>query len=160
MKSRFFLLFLLNDRGIRIRIQIHTSDYWIRTHEAQKHVDPVDLDPEHWLNSGAGGYKTERRKGGPSQSASHHCNAEATPLVRNKNKNKKPITPVHCEQYTILHFPTIRSVVHCLSNQHLQYRQRLSFLDYERSHFVIMFQHLHNICVRPGMSCWLMNISL
>ncbi len=31
-KSRFFLLFLLNDRRIRI-------------HEAQKHVDPVDPDP-------------------------------------------------------------------------------------------------------------------
>jgi hypothetical protein len=82
-----------------------------------------------------------------------HIIAEATPLVRNKNKNKKPITPVHCEQYTILHFPTLRSAVHCRYNQHLQYRQRLSFLDYERSHFVIMFQHLHNICVRPGTSC-------
>ncbi len=33
--SRFFLLFLLDDRRIRIR-------------EAQKHVDPVDPDPEHW----------------------------------------------------------------------------------------------------------------
>jgi hypothetical protein len=40
VKSRFFLLNLLNDRRIRIRIQ-----------EAQKHVDPVDpdsdSDPQH-----------------------------------------------------------------------------------------------------------------
>jgi hypothetical protein len=44
-----------------------------------------------------------------------HIIAEATPLVRNKkNKNKKPITPVRCEQYTILHFPAISSAVHCL----------------------------------------------
>jgi hypothetical protein len=34
-KSRFFLLYLLNDRRIRIPIQ-----------EAQKHVDPVDPDPD------------------------------------------------------------------------------------------------------------------
>jgi hypothetical protein len=33
LKSRFFLLFSLDDRGIRIQ-------------EAQKHVDPVDLDPD------------------------------------------------------------------------------------------------------------------
>jgi hypothetical protein len=33
-KTRFFLLLLLDDRRIRI---------W----EAQKHVDPVDPDPEH-----------------------------------------------------------------------------------------------------------------
>jgi hypothetical protein len=30
-----------------------------------------------------------------------HIIAEATPLVRYKNKNKKPITPVHCEQYIL-----------------------------------------------------------
>jgi hypothetical protein len=42
-------LFLLNDR--RIRIRIHTSDYWIRIQEAQKHVDPVDpgSDPDPQL---------------------------------------------------------------------------------------------------------------
>ncbi len=45
-KSRFFLLFLLSDR--RIRSRIHTSDYWIRIQEAQKHVDP-DSDPQHCL---------------------------------------------------------------------------------------------------------------
>jgi hypothetical protein len=54
----FFLLFLHDDRRIRIRsririqsrIRIHTSDYWIRIRiqEAQKHVDPVDPDPQHW----------------------------------------------------------------------------------------------------------------
>ena len=43
----FFLLFLLDDR--RIRIRIHTSDWWIRIQEAQKHVDPVDPDPQHWF---------------------------------------------------------------------------------------------------------------
>jgi hypothetical protein len=44
-ESRFFLLFLLDER----RIRIHTSDKWIRIREAQKHVDPVDpdSDPEH-----------------------------------------------------------------------------------------------------------------
>ncbi len=42
-KSRFVLLFLLNDR----RIRIHSFDYWIRIQEAQKHVDPVDPDPQH-----------------------------------------------------------------------------------------------------------------
>jgi hypothetical protein len=41
-----FLLFLHDDR--RIRIRIHTSDEWIRIREAQKHVDP-DPDPEHCL---------------------------------------------------------------------------------------------------------------
>jgi hypothetical protein len=41
---------LYDDRRIRIRIQsrIHTSDQWIRIRirEAQKHVDPVDPDPQ------------------------------------------------------------------------------------------------------------------
>jgi hypothetical protein len=32
----------------RIRIRIHTSYYWIRIREVQKHVDPVDPDPQHW----------------------------------------------------------------------------------------------------------------
>jgi hypothetical protein len=41
-----FFLFLLDDRRIRIRSRINTSD-WIRIHEAQKHVDP---DPEHCQN--------------------------------------------------------------------------------------------------------------
>jgi hypothetical protein len=41
-KTRFFLLFLHNDR--RIRIRIHSSDKWIRIQEAQKHVDP-ESDP-------------------------------------------------------------------------------------------------------------------
>jgi len=33
----------------RIRIQIHSADFWIRIQEAQKHVDPVgpDSDPQH-----------------------------------------------------------------------------------------------------------------
>jgi hypothetical protein len=30
----------------RIRIQIHSADFWIRIQEAQKHVDPVDQDPD------------------------------------------------------------------------------------------------------------------
>ncbi len=47
----FFLLSLLNDRSIRSRIRIHTSDLWIRIRiqEAQKHVDPVDPDPQHCI---------------------------------------------------------------------------------------------------------------
>jgi hypothetical protein len=46
-----FLLFLQDDRRIRIRIRIQTSDKWIRIREAQKHVDPVDPDPDpqQWL---------------------------------------------------------------------------------------------------------------
>jgi hypothetical protein len=39
----FFLLFLLYDRWIRIRI----SDYWIRVREARKHLDPTDPNPQH-----------------------------------------------------------------------------------------------------------------
>jgi hypothetical protein len=60
-ESRFFFLFLLDDRRIRIRSRnrIHTSDkwIWIRIRKAQKHVDPVDSDtdsdpdPEHWLQA-------------------------------------------------------------------------------------------------------------
>ncbi len=40
----FFLLFLLDDRRIRICI----SDYWIRMRiwEAQKNMDPMDPDPD------------------------------------------------------------------------------------------------------------------
>jgi hypothetical protein len=42
-----FLLFLLDDRRIRIRIRI--SDLWIRIRipEAQKHMYPTDPDPQH-----------------------------------------------------------------------------------------------------------------
>jgi hypothetical protein len=35
----FFLLFLLDDRRIWIRIRIR---------KAQKHIDPTDPDPQHW----------------------------------------------------------------------------------------------------------------
>jgi hypothetical protein len=43
--SMFFLLFLLDDIRIRIRI----SDEWIpiRIQEAQKHMDFTDSDPQH-----------------------------------------------------------------------------------------------------------------
>jgi hypothetical protein len=43
----FFLLVLLGER--RIRIRIHTSDYWIRirNQEAEKHTNPTDPDPQH-----------------------------------------------------------------------------------------------------------------
>jgi hypothetical protein len=53
-ESWFFLLILLGDRKIWIRIRIHSSDYWIRIRiqEAQKHVDPdpdmPNQDPQHW----------------------------------------------------------------------------------------------------------------
>jgi hypothetical protein len=40
----FFSLFLLADRRIRIRIRL--CDYWIRIREAQKHMDPMDPDPD------------------------------------------------------------------------------------------------------------------
>jgi hypothetical protein len=33
---------------IRSRTQNHTSDYWVRIREVQKHVDP-DPDPQHWI---------------------------------------------------------------------------------------------------------------
>ncbi len=39
----FLTFFLLGDG--RIYIRIHTSEWWIRIQEAQKHVDPVDSDP-------------------------------------------------------------------------------------------------------------------
>ncbi len=44
----FFLLFLLDDR----RIRIHTSDLYIRIRiqEPNKHMDPTDPDPQHWCN--------------------------------------------------------------------------------------------------------------
>jgi hypothetical protein len=44
----FFVLFLINDRRIRSRIRIHSSDLWIRIRiqESQKHVDPVNSDPD------------------------------------------------------------------------------------------------------------------
>ncbi len=44
-ESMFFLLFLLDDRSIRIR----ASDKWIRIREAQKHMDHTDPDPQHCL---------------------------------------------------------------------------------------------------------------
>jgi hypothetical protein len=39
---------LLDVKRILIRSRIHTSDYWIRIRirEAQKHVNPVDPDPD------------------------------------------------------------------------------------------------------------------
>jgi hypothetical protein len=40
-----FLLFLLDDRRIRIRI----SELWIRIREAQKHMDPTDPAPQQCL---------------------------------------------------------------------------------------------------------------
>jgi hypothetical protein len=44
-----FLLFLLDDR----RIRIHIFDKWIRMRirEAQKHMDPTDPDPQHCYHS-------------------------------------------------------------------------------------------------------------
>jgi hypothetical protein len=51
--------------------RIHTSDYWIRIREAQKHVDPVDPDPDpqHWKaelcrSGNQGGKGNIRRRGG------------------------------------------------------------------------------------------------
>jgi hypothetical protein len=39
-----FLLFLLDDRRIPIRIRV--SDQWIRILQAQKHMDPTDPDSD------------------------------------------------------------------------------------------------------------------
>ncbi len=45
-ESRFFLLFLLDDR--RIRIRIHQSEVWTWIQEAQKHTVPdPNSDPQH-----------------------------------------------------------------------------------------------------------------
>ncbi len=48
-KSRFFLLFLLDDGRIRFR----TCDLRMQIREAQKHTDPTDPDadpdPQHWF---------------------------------------------------------------------------------------------------------------
>jgi hypothetical protein len=43
----FFLILLLDDG----RILINISDFWIRIQirEAQKHIDPMDPDPQHCL---------------------------------------------------------------------------------------------------------------
>jgi hypothetical protein len=35
----------IHDILVRIRIRIHTSEYWIRILKAQKHADPADPDP-------------------------------------------------------------------------------------------------------------------
>ncbi len=53
LESRFFLLFLLDDRKIRSRILIWicTSDWWIRIRiqEVQKHTVGMDPDLQHWV---------------------------------------------------------------------------------------------------------------
>ena len=43
------VLFLLGDKRIWIRIHTSVTRIRIRIQEAQKHVDPVDPDPEHCL---------------------------------------------------------------------------------------------------------------
>ncbi len=48
----FFLLFLLGDRRIRIRI----SDQWVWIQEAQKPMDPWDPYPEHCFKQGIFSY--------------------------------------------------------------------------------------------------------
>ncbi len=43
--------------------------------------------------------------------------------------------------------------MHCLYNYcNILVQAEVADLDYERSHFVIMFYHLHNICVRPEVA--------
>ncbi len=41
--------FMRKGKDPRSRSRIRTSDLWIRIREAQKHADPVDPDPQHWL---------------------------------------------------------------------------------------------------------------
>jgi hypothetical protein len=77
----FFLLFLLDDRGIRIRI----SDMRIR--EAQKQMDPMDPDsdpdPQHCLHEFCvvagcpGAARQEVRHGGEHQAGPHEAEALA-----------------------------------------------------------------------------------
>ncbi len=62
---------VFRDRRIQIRIRnwsrirIYPSDWWIRIQEAQKHVDPVDLDPDldpdpqHWKNVVSDSFKKD-----------------------------------------------------------------------------------------------------
>ncbi len=61
-ETMFFLLFLLDDR--RIRIKIHIFDLWIRMRirEVQKHMDPTDayLDPQHCSKHKLKNMRTER----------------------------------------------------------------------------------------------------
>jgi hypothetical protein len=91
-ESRFFLLFLLDDR----RIRIHPSDYWIRIREAQKHVDPVDPD---------------------SDSDPEHCNKQSKILgVINKMANVQHLAGLSsCSvlQYTMLQLSISGQVRHC-----------------------------------------------
>ncbi len=62
MGIKVFSLVLLDDR--RIRIRVHTSEQWIRIRETQKHVDPVDPDPEHWLLESPGAAAACRAQSG------------------------------------------------------------------------------------------------
>ncbi len=62
-----YLTILLNVR----RIRIHTSDLWIRILESQKHVDPVnpDPDPQHWQKEKNPGEKQQKAvRGGENDS--------------------------------------------------------------------------------------------
>jgi hypothetical protein len=47
----FFLIFLLDDRRIRIRISEYCIRIRIRIWTARKHMDPTDPDPQHWFVS-------------------------------------------------------------------------------------------------------------
>jgi hypothetical protein len=46
---------LTTDPDFWIRLRIRTSYYWIRIQEAQKHTDPTDPNPQHWIKIKATG---------------------------------------------------------------------------------------------------------
>jgi hypothetical protein len=78
----FFLLFLLNDRRIRIRNRISDTCIWIR--EAQKHMDP---DPQQWcLHSKKDSRQSSRER------CQHNANSDWFPkviscMLRNSSSN-------------------------------------------------------------------------
>ncbi len=71
------------------------------------------------LYSGAGGYKSERGKGSPSQSASLHCRGNTScEKKETRTRSQSLNSPLWIVSYSS--FPAIRSYVNCLYNQHLQ----------------------------------------
>jgi hypothetical protein len=87
-KKSFFLLILLGDRRIRI---------WIHTREAQKHVDPVDLDP--------------------NRNTDYYC---GSPVVKHDGaQSKEPLqvhSIIHLQQNDILEAFTIRVPKYAFKN--------------------------------------------
>jgi hypothetical protein len=73
-ESMLFLLILFDDRKIRIR----NSDLWIRIREAQKHMNPTDPDPQHYLMGSP--FKRSRRRPTPASSSASWSSQSGSPL--------------------------------------------------------------------------------